>query len=1562
MADTETTVASITSAALARLDARERPVLSGDALARFARIYLRHVDLVPPMPLSERDLAGIMATHIEVGATRAPEEMIVRPVLPQAARDGWAAKGAVLVMAVLDDQPFIIDTLSLTVGQRGWTLDEVIHPQIRVARDDDGHLLGLAAEGASLAESWVALVVRPPLGTAASAEIDDLVEALSNALDQLDAVGDDAELMRAKALATADLVTGPADDVARTRAMLEWLAAEHFIFLGYREYEIADGAAAFTPVKGSGLGILRGDVVDDAAFDAVPGDDSADLMVITKDSIRSRIHRAAFRDYVGVRILDEAGNPVGEHRFLGLFTETANNESVLRVPYLSGKIKQITELIGYAPDSYGGQTVRQILESYPREELYQAPASDLAPVIEEISQLTVRDEARVFLRYGRWGRFVTAIVYLPSERYTSAVQAQMADVLLKAFDGESISHRAFVGESVLARSYFTVQLRPNRPRPEIDLLALEASIDEATRTWEDQFVMLADELPSEQRGIEIGKRYRDDYTPREGLVDLARLNEASSTGEMTLLTYVPPTGSGADLRLKAYVVGSDMLLSDAMPHLTSLGVRVVDERPYEVELRGQQAMIYDFGLLLPADAGEWDAEEQTYFTDAFAASVAGRTEADELNRFVSDSHLTWRQVGLLRALSRYLQQVGIPYSQAYIARTLTSNQPLALKLLTLFKTRFDPDVFTADAEERSAAVAELTTEIMADLDAVPSLDDDRILRLMMTVIQALVRTNYYTERYWNGDDALALKLLPKRIDALPEPRPEFEIFVYSPRVEGVHLRYGKVARGGLRWSDRAEDYRTEVLGLVKAQMVKNTVIVPVGAKGGFYPRTLTPTMDRGERAAEGLGSYRVFISSLLSVTDNIVNGEIVPPDRVVRADADDYYLVVAADKGTATFSDEANAIAIERGFWLGDAFASGGSRGYDHKGMGITARGAWESVKRHFAEMGIDCQNEDFTCVGIGDMAGDVFGNGMLRSEHTRLVAAFNHMHIFLDPNPDAASSFVERKRLFELPRSTWADYDASLISEGGGVHERSAKSVTITPQVRAVLGLADDVERLTPSELISAILRAPVDLLFNGGIGTYVKGSGETNEHVGDKANDSVRVIGGEVRARAVGEGGNLGWTQRGRVEYARTGGRINTDFIDNSGGVDTSDREVNIKILLDAQVAAGRLSVDERNALLPQMADDVAHLVLRSNVDQNTTLADTLRNAAARGGHHEHLMTWLTDAGYLRREIEDLPTSDEMEARIARGEGLTNPELAVLLSYTKILLEDAILLTDLPDDPYLADRLVQYFPPLLRERFADQMPNHPLAREIITTVAVNRFVDSQGLSAAHRLTDETGASFEDVFRAQLAARNIFNAGPMEVALRNSPLSAVDKITARLDIRHLIERGTRWLLHEARGQAIDIVAVVDAFKPGVQQLLAQSQELFGDAMMSRAHLLLPVVRVAQLNNVDLTLAAKVFFGLSERIGADSMLAGASALPRTNRWEIKARAAMRDELHSVQEVAAASALAMPGGTDAEQIIDDWFAARPSAQAQVKLLHELTVGTPDLARMSVGLRALRGLLD
>ncbi|MEV0288422.1 NAD-glutamate dehydrogenase [Kribbella sp. NPDC050820] len=1585
-------------------------------LKTFLERYYRHVAAEDVAEREPTDCLGAAKHHYKSAMARPQGTAKVHVFTPTPEDHGWSANGRTVVEIVIDDMPFLVDSAAMVINEHNLELQLLVHPQFVVRRDMAGTLQEVLDDTATsdehdlVRESWMHLEIERIPDVAEQRALED---ELQRVLHDVRVAVEDWPKMHEKAVTIAegldaDRLPVGEHEVEEARELLEWLADEHFTFLGYREYDFTmEGTQGILRGRaGSGLGILRADPKPSSG--KLPPEVSAKaqerkLLILTKANSRSTVHRSAYLDYVGIKQFDETGEPVAECRFIGLLSSTAYTESVMQVPVLRRKALELFRLTGFDPNSHSGKGLLDVLETYPRDELLQAPVEDLLPIVQSVLHMQERRAVKLFVRRDVYNRYLSCLVYLPRDRYTTAVRLRMQQILKDAIGAETVTYAAYVTESVLARVHFVVRMKQGETVGEYDADLLEHMVVASTRAWVDDFTAALHAKGGDGAVTQLARKYADafpeaykeDFDPRVAVNDVNVLESLPPDNGLAMSLYTPIDEEWeGERRFKVYRTGSSLSLSQVLPHLTHMGVEVIDERPYEIRPGGgAAAYIYDFGLKVPADTDERD-ELRTLFSDTFHAVWQGRAESDRLNALVLRGNLSWRQVSILRAYHKYIRQGGTPFSQAYIQETFLNHVDVARLLVQLFETSFDPARGAADDPDRLNHAAQLEKEILAALDTVQSLDEDRILRSYLTVIKATLRTNFFQPAIADGSPRpyISLKLEPKAIPDLPQPRPAYEIFVYSPQVEGVHLRFGAVARGGLRWSDRREDFRTEVLGLVKAQMVKNSVIVPVGAKGGFYAKQLPdPSVDRDAWLAEGIASYKTFISGLLDITDNIVAGEIVPPRDVVRYDGDDAYLVVAADKGTATFSDIANGVAKQYGFWLGDAFASGGSVGYDHKAMGITARGAWESVKRHFRELGHDCQNQDFTVVGVGDMSGDVFGNGMLLSEHIRLVAAFDHRHIFLDPSPDAAKSFAERRRLFELPRSSWADYDAALISPGGGVYPRTDKAIPVSPEVRAVLGIEGSAATLTPAELMNAILKAPVDLFWNGGIGTYVKSSAETNADVGDKANDSIRINGAELRARAVGEGGNLGFTQLGRIEYASSGGRINTDFIDNVAGVDTSDHEVNIKILLDTVVADGDLTEKQRNDIIASMTDEVAGLVLKSNYRQNIALANATAQAPALMHVHQDWVRRLEKQRLLDRELEFLPSVAEFKRRKAEGRGLSSPELSVLIAYTKIVLESDLLKTSLPDDPFLAHKLASYFPKPMQKRFADQIQHHQLRREIITTQVVNEFVNTSGITAYHRLSLETGGTVEDVVRANLAASRIF-AQP-ELLARNAELdNVVDAATQthmRLETRTLVERATRWLVSNRR-PPVDIEELIEFFSPGITKLttalpdVLRGRELalfeqrrealvnkgvpadFGSriAVLPPAYAGLGIIETASHGDLDLLEVAKVHFALGERLQLGRFLERIIGLPRTDRWQTMARAALRDDLHAVHAGLTAQVLkATDASAEPEQRVITWQDQNEAALSRAATMLEEIVETegPELAHLSVGLRLVRTLL-
>jgi glutamate dehydrogenase len=1607
-------------------------------LRNYLSAYYRHVAVEDLAAAGPQRLASTAIEQARLAGYRPQGRALVR------VRRGEAAACAAardVVDIVTDDMPFLVDSIRMELTRHDVTTQLVVHPQFLVRRNVAGELrevIGLV-DGErppqdEIAESWTHVEIgRLPDGEAAKLQRD-----LERVLGDVRVAVEDWHRIQARAVQLAEHLAMSAEgspsesdeSPAEVEALLRWLADRHFTFLGYREYDLVEGpdGMALRGVPGTGLGILRHDRAGSKSFAALPPEVRArakdpQLLILTKANSRSTVHRPSYLDYVAVKRLDPAGQVTGEYRFLGLYTHDAYTESITRIPVLRRKLTEVLAALGFAADGHDGKDLAEFMEGYPREDLFQTTVEQLIPVAEAVLRLRERTQSRLFLRKDIYGRYMSCLLYLPRDRYTTQVRLRTQEILLKALDGASVDYSVMVGESPVARLHIVVRAERGHLLPDVDAAKLEAEVGAAIRSWDDDLAEEALCQLGEERGQAlldmcsgqaIPPTYKTDVPANVAVDDLEKVLKLRESGESVAFdlweseSYVggvpiedSPGGEPQDpgdghrvWRLSIYRTGSPITLTDVLPRLQHMGVDVVDEHPYEFEA-AEPFWIYDFGLR-KSDVGPDAASRapasvasvKDLVQDALTALWHGDVEDDGFNALVLDAHLTWRQVVVLRAYAKYLRQAGSTFSQNYIERVLRSNITITRLLVRLFESRFDPDRQQGEAERSEA----ITEEIRGEVDEVESLDQDRILRAYWGLIQATLRTNYFTEPAAPRQRAayLVVKLDAGQVPDLPAPRPVFELFVYSPRFEAVHLRFAGVARGGLRWSDRREDFRTEILGLAKAQEVKNSVIVPSGSKGGFVCKRLPDPGDRDAYQGEVLACYRNFISAMLDVTDNLEAGHVVPPTRVVRRDGDDVYLVVAADKGTATFSDTANEIAKSRGFWLGDAFASGGSEGYDHKKMGITARGAWESVKFHFQTMGIDVDQTDFSVVGIGDMSGDVFGNGMLLSRHIRLVAAFDHRHLFLDPDPDPAASFAERERLFALAGSSWADYDTALISEGGGVWQRSAKSVPVSAQVRAVLGLEEGVNALPPDDLISAVLRAPVDLLWNGGIGTYVKATGQTQADAGDRTNDAVRVDASELRVRVVGEGGNLGLTQEARIEYALGGGRVDTDFIDNSAGVDTSDHEVNIKILLDGVVRDGELTPADRGKLLHEMTGEVGDLVLTHNYLQNRVLAAATAQAPQMLHVHARYIRKLERDGRVRRKLDVLPGDKEIAERRSAGIGLTSPEFSVLLAQTKIAAAQEVLASGLPDDPYLRRVLTGYFPRPLQERYADRMRSHRLHREIITTVVVNDMVDRSGITFAFRLNEETGASVPDIAAAWLVARDVFDMAGFwaQVEALDAKVDTAVQVQLSLEGRKLTERAARWLLYNRR-PPFDVQATIDFLADGVLTVgsglpkLLTGSDLTGfeerrDSFTSRgvpvalaervaamvpAYAAFDIVDVAASTGRPVEETAEVYFDLADRLQITRLRDRITALPREDRWNTMARAALRDDLYSAHAALAADVLQATGPGKPEERLAAWVARNESAVRRAgQTLTEIWESDRfTVATLSVAVRAVRTLV-
>jgi glutamate dehydrogenase len=1543
---------------------------------------------------------ALLGAHYRLGRHR-PAGVSRVAVYPS---DDPAGFGPAL-QVVTDHGVTLTDAVTVLLHRLGISYVAIMTPTFDVRRDGNGDLLGIKPAtrgGTGPEETWLHVQLSPSVDRTALAEVERLLPGVL--ADVRRVAADSAAMVAALKDLAEDVETDPeghyrGPDRQEAAALLRWLADGHFILLGYQRCPVLDGVVSTD--EASGLGVLRHRRSTRPRLSA-----EDHVLVIAQTTVASYLRYGAYPYVIAIRESTRQG--AVEHRFIGVFTVTAMNADVLEIPMISRRVRQALELAGADP-SYPGQLLLDVIQTVPRSELFALSAEQLLSMAKAVVDLGTQRRTLLFLRTDPLEHFVSCLVYLPRDRYTTAVRLEIEGILVRELRGTSLEFTARVTELPWALLHFTVRLSDgsgSTDTSETNRSRIQALLTEATRTWADRLVNVAvdgsvvPQRVAEHYAAAFSEAYKQAIAPADAINDILTIEAlADDSVKLVLSDHGDVDGIAV---LTWYLGGQTASLSQLLPMLQCMGVVVLEERPFTVTRPdGLTVWIYQFKItphptISLAPSGPKREAVAQRFADAVTTIWQGRVEIDRFNELVLRADLTWRQVVVLRSYAKYLRQAGFPYSQTHIESILNENPHTARSLVVLFEALFDPDS-SGSAKRRDAQAA--AAAVAADIDALESLDTDRVLRAFATLIQATLRTNYFVTREGSASsrNVLALKLDAQLIDELPLPRPKFEIFVYSPRVEGVHLRFGHVARGGLRWSDRREDFRTEILGLVKAQAVKNAVIVPVGAKGGFVVKrpplpTGDPAADRDAVREEGIDCYKLFISGLLEITDNVdhITGEVSPPPEVVRRDGDDAYLVVAADKGTATFSDIANDVAESYGFWLGDAFASGGSAGYDHKAMGITARGAWEAVKRHFQEMGIDTQSEDFTVVGIGDMSGDVFGNGMLLSKHIRLLAAFDHRHIFLDPDPDPAMSWTERRRLFELPRSSWDDYDRSVISKGGGVYSREHKTIPISDEVRAALAIDDDVTEMPPPNLVRAILKAPVDLLYNGGIGTYIKAESESDADVGDRANDLVRLNANQVRAKVIAEGGNLGVTALGRVEFDLCGGRINTDAMDNSAGVDCSDHEVNIKILIDSLVTAGKVKPEERTGLLESMTDEVARLVLADNADQNHLLGTSRANAASLLPVHADQIRYLVAERGLNRELEALPSEKEIRRRADAGLGLTSPELATLMAHVKLALKADVLATDLPDQEVFAARLPQYFPPVLRERFGTEIRSHQLRREIVTTMLVNDLVDTSGITYAFRLTEDVGARPVDAIRTYVATDAIFGIGDLwrklRAACEQNGVSVMVSDRMTLDTRRLIDRAGRWLLNY-RPQPLAVGAEINRFAKAVRALTPRMSEwLRGDdkaivekdagefvsqgvpedlaylvAVGLYRYSLLDIIDIADIDDRDPAEVADTYFALMDRLGTDGLLTAVSELPRAHRWHALARLALRDDIYASLRTLCFEVLAVgEPGESGEQKIAEWehTSASRVERARRTLTEIYESGNRDLAALSVAARQIR----
>ena len=1540
--------------------------------------------------------ASAALDHLRWAQKRRPGSAKVRVFNPTAERDGWTCEHTV-VQTVTDDMPFLVDSLTMALNSHSRGIHATIHSVLDIRRNGRGEIVAVDGKqnaGARQAESFVHFEIARETKAAVLAEIESTV---MRTLDSVRAGVEDwpamLDQLRDAAAAVGAQRTANAKE---SQEFLLWLADNHFTLLGYRELDLVRGARAdrLNPRPGSGLGILR-DGMRPAKTMTLSGSArkearSKDPLVITKANAISSVHRPVPLDYIGVKVFDADGLPCAERRFLGLFTSTAYSKSPRDIPLLRLKVQRIMERSGLDPVSHRGKALQHILDTFPRDDLFQGSLADLARISTGILGLQARHRVSLFCRKDTFERFYSCLVYLPRDQFNYKARQAVEAILLEGFRGSSLQSNVTISDAAFARIEVIIRTDPGEKRAP-NVKSLQDQLQEAVRGWEDRARAAAFEQLPEDQALELFERfaaafpvaYQESIAPSRSVDDMLKIAALVDGGQSLQMSL---RGSETPHRVlfTTFQLDEPIHLYLAHPILEHMGLRVVSESNYRLDIEPRTVWIQDFELETDDGSSLDTAEITERFQECFARTLSNDAENDGFNALVVSAGLDWRDAALLRAYCKYILQTSNRFSQSYMQQVLRSYPMLCGALLDYFHGTFDPAL---EGKARKQRCAESDRIVTAQLDRATSLDDDRILRSFVAAVRATLRTNFFQTEDGKPKPYISIKLDPKGIPDLPRPRPMFEIFVYSRRVEGVHLRCGTIARGGLRWSDRREDFRTEVLGLMKAQQVKNTVIVPTGAKGGFVCKAL-PSGDRSAIQVEVVACYKIFIRGLLDITDNIVGSKVETPDGVVARDAADTYLVEAADKGTATFSDIANELSRQYGFWLDDAFASGGSAGYDHKKMAITARGAWEAVKRHFREFGVDTQTQDFTVIGIGDMGGDVFGNGMLLSRHIRLLAAFNHQHIFIDPEPDAASSFKERQRLFELPRSSWDDYDRKLLSEGGGIYSRESKSIELHPRARAMLGI--DKQKLTPPELVRAILLAKADLLWNGGIGTYVKASSESHGDAGDPVNDTVRVDGDELNCRVIGEGGNLGLTQRGRIEFALGGGRINTDFIDNSGGVDSSDREVNIKILLNGAIESGKLARNKRNTLLATMTDNVAELVLANNYAQTQALSMMASRANERLGEHARLIRMLEARGLLDRDLEFLPGEEQLEQRKSAGLGLTRPELAIILSYSKIELSSSLVATDIPEDPVCAAELESYFPAKLVKRFKPEIYEHRLRREMIAMLIASSMVNRMGPFFVLRAEEDTGAGVAKVARAYAIVREIFHTRQVwrEIEALDHAVQAEVQYDAVFQISRMVRRAVYWFLQRTAGE-LAIEPTVKRMQSGVAKLLVALPKVLGGRAKKRFDAevrqfeglglpltiatkvaafkvmtqMLDIVELAGARKLPVETVAKLYFDLGRGLRLDWIREQIEMLKVEGRWRATARASLRETLAQEQRALVETVLKGAGKRDSDDALATWL---DESKAQIsrtqRALDDMrTSGEIDFATLSVALKEIGRLV-
>jgi len=1512
--------------------------------AEFVRQFFGTVSLDDLSEWDIDDLYGAAVNFWTLIEQRDPGETKIRIYNPNDEQNGWQTTHTV-VEVICDDMSFLVDSLRIVLSRMGLALHLIVHMGgIRLLRDKHHRVTDILPRQGDVVPN---MIIEAPIlmeidRRTDPAVLDELLNQFQDVLKENRAVVDDWVVMRDQVRAIGDELnhapkTLDADAVAETKAFLHWIEDHHFTFLGVRDYELVHEGKEMVlkAIPGTGYGVLRDELnpinvvnISTMTPEARELTLSSQILVISKTHTLSRVHRDAYTDYIGVKRFNSAGEVIGERRILGLYTSAAYNTNPKHIPFLRHKVVAILQNSKLNPRSHAGRVLLNILETLPRDDLIQASEEELLEISMGIFYMQERRRIRMFSRLDVYHRFVSCLIFVPKDLFNTELRRDMQAILAESFNALEITFSTMFTESVLARIHFMIRIDP-KGNVDFDYKAIEKKLIEVGRSWSEDLQGLLFGAYGEEKANCLFARYKNafptvytaSFSPRAAVIDIKHVEELSPENTLCMNFYRPVDEFTENFRLKIYQNDMTLPLSDVLPIIENLGLRAISERPYVLKFDdGKITWINDFSMQYVRDGHINVDEIKDLFQNAFSSVWFGKAENDGFNQLVLAAGLDWRQVAVLRTYAKYFKQIGLTFSQEYIETALSNHAVIAKKLVHLFELRFDPHY--SSLGDRDAKFAELAEEILHDLDDVLNLDEDKIIRQFVHAISGTLRTNYYQkDKSGKYKSYISVKLNSKIIPGVPRPHPMFEIFVYSPRFEAVHLRCSKVARGGLRWSDRKEDFRTEILGLMKAQQVKNAVIVPNGAKGGFVVKQpQVATMSREEVLAEGIHCYKQFMRGLLDITDNYVAEKLVKPAAVVCYDEDDPYLVVAADKGTASFSDIANEISLEYGFWLGDAFASGGSIGYDHKKMGITARGAWKSVHRHFYDMGLDIETTDFTVVGIGDMAGDVFGNGMLLSKHIKLVAAFNHMHIFVDPNPDPALSYVERERLFHLPRSTWADYEKKSISKGGGVFERSAKSINVSPEMKAVFGIKQAV--IEPNELIKCLLKSKVDLLWSGGIGTFVKARSESNVDVGDRSNDLIRINGKQLRCKSVVEGGNLGLTQLARVEYALNGGLIYTDFIDNSAGVSCSDKEVKSKILLNSIVTAGDLTFKQRNELLGEMTDEVAQLVLRENYLQTRSINLSVSQAVRSVELQSRYINELQRTGKIDRQLEFLPDEKTLMERKSQGKGLCSPEIAVLLCYSKIILKEAILASDVPEEPYLKQFLIGSFAKPLQSRFAKQMQHHPLKREIIATKVSNIILNEMGFSFIFRMQDETGASVPAIVRAYMTARGIMDMDSLwqQIEALDNQIDAKEQMNIMMIYVRLLRRLARWVLRSQRVH-LDISKTIKLYVDDVTELRKVLPSCLGEEFRARYNEFydgyikagipeslaqeltttrglfsaMDIVEIAHQSKISVTAAAEAYFHVGEFLDLGWIRNEIIIHATENHWEALSREALRDD-------------------------------------------------------------------